>query len=137
MALTEKDVRAYLADATRADNDGMDLYFTPKDIAEAMKRAARAYNSIPPLILFAQGDALPDDTNIFLDATAAQLFISELNKLTRRDIDYDAGGVQAPIERARINHLKNLIDFHTKLFMEAAKPYKVAQNIKRAYRHYR
>lgn len=135
--ITEKDVRAYVADSTVADNDGLPLYFSSEEIADAMKRAARAFNSIPPLILFVTADALPDDTNIFLDATAAQLFTSELNKLTRRDIDYSAGGVQSPIERARINHLKNLIDFHTKLFTEAAKAYKVSQNINRAYRHYR
>ena len=135
--ITEKDVRAYVADSTQADNDGLDLYFSTEEIADAMKRAARMFNSVPPLILSVTADTLPDDTNIFLDATAAQLFTTELNKLTRRDIDYSAGGVQAPIERARINHLKNLIEFHTKLFMEAAKPFKVSQNINRAYRHYR
>lgn len=135
--LTEKDVRAYVADSTVADNDGLPLYFSPAEIAEAMKRAARAFNSIPPLILRVSGDALPDDTNMFLDAAAAQLFTAELNKLTRRDIDYSAGGVQSPIERARINHLKDLIKFHTELFTAAAKAFKMTQNIARAFRHYR
>jgi hypothetical protein len=137
MALTEQDVRNYLIDSTREDNDGLDLHFTTEQIVDAMRRAARAYNSIPPLILKVSGEKLPDDTNIFLDGTAVQLFISEMNNLTRQDIEYSAGGVQSPIARKRIEYLKALIDFHTKLFTEAAKSYKVAKNIERAYRHYR
>lgn len=136
MALTEDDVRGYILDVTKEDNDGLDLHYTTTEIVDAMKRAARSYNSITPMIHYVTADCLPDDTNTFLDATVVQLFITEMNKLTRRDIDYSAGGVQSPIFRKRIDHLKTLIDFHTKLFQESAKSFKVTMNIRRGYRHY-
>ena len=103
MALTEKDVRAFIQDRNAADNSGLDLAFSPEDVKDAMRRAAREYNSVPPLFIgVGNGDCLPDDTNIFLDATAEQLYLSELARLARSDIDYSAGGVVTPIERQLI-----------------------------------
>ena len=133
--LTEQDVRAFIVDRTIADNDGLGLAFKPEDIAEAMKRAAREYNSVPPLIGQVTGTTLPDDTNMFLDATAQQLYLAELANLTRKDIDYTAGGVQTPIERQRIEHLKKLIDLHGTRFTQAASTFKRTLNFRRAYRH--
>lgn len=137
MALTEQDIRDFILDRSVDDNAGLDLSFSSADIAQAMKRAAREYNSIPPVFIQVDDkDHLPSETNMFLDATAEQLYISEKARLTRDDIDYSAGGVVTPIARQRIKHLDDLIKFHGERFQTAAKAQKLTANLRRAYRHY-
>ena len=136
MKLTEQDIREYIQDRSAADNDGMGLSFSTAEIASAMKNAARAYNSIPPLVSFVSPDDLSGDTTIFLDAVAEQLYIAERARLMRQDIDYNAGGVVTPIERKRIEHLGNLIKEHADRFRTAAVAHKRSVNISRGYRHF-
>lgn len=137
MTLTEQDVRDFVQDRDQADNDGLDLSFSPDDIKKAMIRAAREYNSVPPLFIRMEcTGCLPGDTNLFLDATAEQLYISELSRLTRSDIEYNAGGVVTSIDRTRIEHLKGLIKMHAERWRPIAQSQKLAANIRRGYRHF-
>jgi hypothetical protein len=137
MYLTEQDVRDFIQDRNAADNDGMDLSYSPEDLKSAMRRAAREYNSIPPLFIRLDDmDHLPGETNMFLDATAEQLFISEYNRLTRSDIDYTAGGVVTPIDRKRIEYLQQLIKMHGERWRDVAKTHKLQINYARGYRHF-
>jgi hypothetical protein len=109
----------------------------PEDIANAMRSAAREYNSIPPLVGSVTADQLSDETNLFLDAIAEQLYRRELAKLTRKDVDYTAGGVSTNLVTKRITHLENLIKDHNARFVEAARNIKVARNLRSAYRIFR
>jgi len=93
-----------------------------------MERAAREYNSLPPYTSSARADCLPKDTNIFYDAIVQQLYIAEINRLSRNDIDFDAGGVTTSIEAKRIDHLRRLTAEHGERFREAARALKLHQN---------
>ena len=108
--LTVEDVRQFMFDRTIQDNElEMDLSFEDNDILEAMKRAARDANSIPPYSASWTADCLPNDTNIFLYATAEQLYMSGLQRLMRNDTEYTAGGVTGSTSKARIQHYGGLI----------------------------
>ena len=135
--INEEDVRMFVLDRSAADNDlDGDLSFSPEEIAEAMDRAAREYNSIPPLLSNVQGNRLTKQTNVFLDAIAQQLYIASVARLMRNDIDYTAGGVQTNLEAKRISHYEKLIEFHGKRFKEVAQNIKIAQNISNAFVHF-
>ena len=135
--ITADDVRMFIMDRSVDDNDLlMDLAYDDKEISNAMVRAAREYNSIPPLCSFADPDTLDATTNMFLDAIATQLYLSTLNKLMRNDIDYNAGGVTTNIVAKRIGHLKELINLHQGRFTEAASSFKKAVNISQGFFHY-
>lgn len=136
MAISVEDVRSYVLDHTVEDNDlVLDLAFSNEEIEDAMKRAARAYNSIPPLnIARVEWNNLPDDTNIFLDATVEQLYITLLAKLIRNDIDYTAGGVTTNLVAKRISHLREHIKEHRALWQQAAGDLKKTANISMAFR---
>ena len=132
--ITAEDVRNYILDRSQADNSlTMDLHFSDREVADAMMRCARDYNSIPPLIGWVDPEKLPGDTNIFLDGTAKQLCISELSKLCRQDFDYTAGGVTTNIAAKRIEHLKMLIKLFGDQFVTAAAAAKMAINLRSAY----
>lgn len=132
--LTADDVRSFIWDRTAADNEvDMDLVFSEKEILEAMKRAAREYNSVPPFVDAVDAQHLPGDTNMFLDAVAMQLYISRMSKLQRNDIDYDAGGSNVAFERRQIAYLKEMIPFHRDRFLEAAKNRKIHINLRSCF----
>ena len=58
--LTTEDIRHFLLDRDVEDNDlELDVAFSDEEIRDAMKRAARAYNSIPPFVCTAVSNALP------------------------------------------------------------------------------
>jgi len=127
--ITEEDVRNYILDRTLEDNElQLDLTFSPEDISNAMVRAARDYNSLPPFVGGVEASKLPNDTNMFLDGIAAQLYISRLSKLSRNDMDYTAGNVTTNIVQKQIGHLQNLIKMHRDFFREAALAQKVFIN---------
>lgn len=135
--ITINDVRLYILDRQVSDNDlDLDLTFSDAEIEDAMKRAARAYNSIPPFVSTVTWSNLPDDTNIFLDAIAEQLYLSLLAKLTRNDIDYTAGDVQVNLVAKRIDHLKALIKDHKERWETTAKGIKVATNLSMAFANF-
>lgn len=135
--ITEEDVRNFVLDRNIEDNDLLlDLAFSPEEIEDAMKRAAREWNSIPPYVSTADPSKLDASMNLFLDAIAQQLYISELNKLMRNDIDYTAGGVGTNLEQKRISHLRELISFHGDRFRQAARDIKIALNLNQTYMHF-
>lgn len=134
MSLRIADVRAFILDRNVEDNSlEMDLTFSDEEIIDAFKRAAREYNSIPPFVGSVDPAALPDDTNVFLDATAMQLYISRVSRLQRNDVDYTAGDVTVALEKRQIEHLLKMIQFHRERFVEAAKAQKITRNLRRAY----
>ena len=134
MAITAVDVREYILDRNISDNAlDLDLAFSDEEIVSAMKRAAREFNSIPPFVCTVKPDDLSDDTNLFLDGIAAQLYISRMSKLQRSDIDYTAGGVTTNLVSKQIEHLKSGIEFHNARFQEAAKAVKIGINLRQAY----
>jgi len=132
--LTISDIRNYIWDRSAADNQlELDLAFSDAEIRDAMKRAAREYNSVPPFVAGADPATLPTDTNLFLDATAFQLYISRLSRMQRSDIDYTAGGVTVELEKRQIAYMKEMIPFHRDRFLEATKAQKVFLNLRRAF----
>jgi hypothetical protein len=134
VSLTIQNVRDYILDRSVEDNAlELDLAFSDAEVRDAFKRAAREYNSIPPFVGHADPEALPDDTNLFLDATVQQLYISRLSRLQRNDMDYTAGGVTVDLEKRQIAHLKEMVQFHRDRFRETARAVKVSINLRRAY----
>ncbi len=135
--LTTEDVRMFIFDRTIEDNDLLlDLNFSETEIQNAMIRAAREYASIPPYTSTVNPACLPTDTNMFLDATSAQLYLSEMSKLMRNDIDYNSGNVTTNIVAKRIGHLKELFKLHQERFMTAAKQWKLTENINQGFFNY-
>lgn len=132
--LTIDDVRFYLADRTPADNPLLrDLAYSDKEIQFAMKSAARAFNSIPPIRLMAVWNQLPDDTNIFLNGITACLFRTAVARLSRNDIQYSAGNVTTQVRGLHIQHFSRLVEEYQKTFMEAAEAVKVQHNVSLGY----
>ena len=135
--LTSEDIRFFIFDRTIADNDLLgDLNFSEAEIQNAMSRAAREYGSIPPYTSTVHPSCFPGDTNMFLDAVAAQLYLSELNKLMRNDIDYTSGNVTTNLVAKRIAHLKELYKQHQERFTSTAKQWKLTENINGGFFHF-
>lgn len=129
-----EDVRAFILDRSIQDNDLLlDLAFSESEIQDAMIRVAREYNSVPPFVSTVTAETLSSDTNIFLDGIAQQLYLSELAKLMRNDIDYTSGGVETNLVRKRIEHLKYLIQVHGERFRQTATSIKLAINLSAAF----
>ncbi len=132
--LTTEDVRAFILDRTVEDNDLlMDLNFSEVEIQNAMVRAAREYASITPYTSVVNPACLPDATNMFLDCVAAQLYLSEMSKLMRNDIDYNSGNITTNLVAKRIGHLKELYKLHMDRFREVAKQWKLTENINQGF----
>jgi hypothetical protein len=133
--LTVEDVRDYIMDRTLEDNElELDLVFTDEEIRKAMTRAAREYNSLPPLgVSSVTPEFLPNDTNMFLDGTVAQLYMARRAKLARNDVDYQAGNITTNIVQKQIAHLTQMTLQHRELFREAATTHKLAININNAW----
>jgi len=130
--LTTDDVRYFLLDRTAEDNElDMDLSFTDEDIVNAMRRAARETNDVPPYNAQVSGDCLPGDSNIWLHAVAEQLYLAKLSNLMRNDIDYEAGGVTVSVTKARIAHFKELIKLHRTIWEDKLRRFKVGNNVRR------
>ena len=128
--ITVEDVRHFMMDRTTDDNDLLvDLAYSDDEIKQAMVRAARDFNSVPPLVVTANPEYLDAQTNLFLDGIAKHLYMASMSKSMRNDMDYTAGGVSTNIEQKRIEHMKFLIQMHDQRFKEMATTYKVAINI--------
>jgi hypothetical protein len=134
--ITVEDVRLFIQDDEIEANElEMDLSFSDKQILNAMVRAGREYNSIPPIgVGNVDPKRLPSDTNVFLDATAEQLYKSELANKTRKDVDYETGGVSVNIVAKRIKHLTGLISMHRGNWEPIARVIKLTRNINQGYR---
>ncbi len=105
--LTTEDVRDFIRDRMPDDNelDG-DLSFTDAEIEQAMRRAAREYNSVPPFVSSAHWNRLSAHDNMMLYAVAEQLSRSLLANMRRNDFDHTAGGVGVNLVDKRIRHLQ-------------------------------
>jgi len=135
--LTVEEMRMFLLDNSAEDNSlDMDLSFSDDEIAYSMRRAAREYNSTPPFVGRVDPNSLPIDTNLFLHATAEQLYISELARSKRNDMDYTAGGVTVNIEAKRIKHFEGLVAYHREQWKDTATKIKVSANLAKAYRKF-
>lgn len=135
--ITSDDVRMYIFDRSIEDNDLLlDLNFSEEEIANAMVRAAREYASIPPYTSTVNPGCLPADTNMFLDAITAQLYMSEMNKLMRNDIDYTSGNVTTNLVAKRIKHLAELVKMYQERFKLAAKEWKISENVSAGFYHF-
>lgn len=127
--ITVEDIRLFILDRSIEDNDlDKDLSFTEDEIIAAMERAAREYNSVPPYVNGMRADCMPKDTNMMFNATVQQLYIAEVNRLCRNDLDYDAGGVTTNLEAKRIEHLRRLAKEHGEMFVNEATSRKVHLN---------
>ena len=130
--LTDEDIRSYLLDtAVQQTALGLDLRFSDDEIAKARHRAARAFNSIPPIGVGGKPDPerLPGDTNIFLDGVAHQLYLSKLVWLQAQDVDYKAGNADVNLVSAQIKHAEACIKLFGTQFREAAQAMKVTINL--------
>jgi hypothetical protein len=129
--LTIEDVRNLMLDRGPDDNDiSIDLTFSDEEITDAMVRAAREYNSIPPYgVDSISPDYLPMETNLFLYGTAKQLCLSRKAKLMRNDIDYSAGNVQVSPAKKEIQYLDALQKEFRDYFIMEAKQRKVTMNV--------
>lgn len=132
--ITVDDIRLYVLDRTIADNPlSKDLAFSDEEILAAMERAARAYNGLPPYVDCVTAACLQKVDNTFFDAIVQQLYIGEISRMSRNEIDYTAGGVTTNLDAKRIDHLRRMAAEHGELFREAAKAHKVYVNWKNAY----
>lgn len=132
--ITIDDVRMFIMDRSIEDNDLLlDLAYSDEEIQDAMTRAAREYNSVPPMCSFVDATCLDANYNMFLDGIAAQLFVSTISKLSRNDIDYDAGGAGVNIVAKRIKHLSELYKLHQQRFLEAAVSIKRTINLHQGF----
>lgn len=136
MNITEGDVRAYIKDRAEGDNPlfSGDLRFSSEEIAQAMRTAAREYNSLPPLgVSTVSPDRLPGDTNVFLDGITAALLRTALVNEAANDLQVQAGNVTVQVGATQIGHLKTLIPMFDERFRTAATNIKVGINLSHAY----
>lgn len=136
MIITETDVRGYIKDQVSGDNPlfAGDLRFTSEEIKQAMRTAAREYNSLPPIgVSTVNPDFLPGDTNVFLDGTVAALLRTALINETANDLQVQAGNVSVQVGAVQINHLKTLIPMFDERFRTAATNIKVSINLAGAF----
>jgi len=132
--ITVDDIRLYILDRSIEDNPlDKDLSFSDEEILAAMERAARAYNGFPPYVDAVTPDCLPKHDNTFFDAVVQQLYIGEIARISRNDIDYEAGGVSTNLETKRIAHLRRMAAEHGELWRESARQRKVFKNWRDAF----
>lgn len=133
--VTPEEVRHYIEDRTPEDNEAFgDLVFSNDEIQVAMRRAARAYNSVPPLgVNSVTPDCMPDDTEMFFDGVIWKLYSARLAKLFRNDMDFNAGDVDVSPEKKMIVHLGRAAKEAEAAFMIAAADEKGTINIGHGY----
>lgn len=132
--ITERDVRLYMMDRTAADHVVLpDLAWTPEEIHEAMKIAARKYNGLRPRCHTVVANRLPDHYNFFFDAIAASLLEIKVLNASMNDVDYNGGNISASVQGKLIQNLRPLIEMYGKRFMEEATAYKISINLQDAY----
>ncbi len=109
--VTVEGIRFWIMDRTPSDNplEG-DLMFTDAEILQAMTHAAREYNSLPPLVHCVDPYCLPDDTNIFFEATAEMLYKMTLHKLRRNAFEYAGGSVKVNEDTVKIDGIQKMLD---------------------------
>ena len=131
--LCTEDVRYFMFDRKASDNPlDLDLAFSDKDIAMAMRFTALRYNAIPPHVIYVHPDRLPF-AETMLNGIAYFLYNGKLQQLMRNDVDYSAGNMTIDINKRRIATLENLVPMYKKQFEEQAKVEKVTININNGF----
>jgi len=133
--VTPDEVRHYIEDRNAEDNDfDNDLSFSNEEIQVAMRRAARAYNSILPLgVDVVTPDKMPDVTEMFFDGVIWKLYSARLARLGRNDFDFNAGDVDVSPETKRIAFFGREAKAAEERFKEAAQDVKGTINISSGY----
>lgn len=108
--ITVDKMRFWVADRSPSDNLLLgDLEFSDSELVAGMEHAAREFNSIPPVSWQVNPRRLPDDTNLFYEATAEMLYKQRLHSLLRNNFKYQAGNVAVDDVGLKIEGLKELI----------------------------
>ncbi len=132
--ITIADVREEMLDRQAADHLVLaDLAFTDPDIEWAMKACARKFNSIRPIGISIAWDAMPMDTNVFLDGVAWALLRRWLRNVSMNEVDYSAGGVQASVQGSLLRNLSQMVAKLEQEFLAAATDLKVSANLDDAW----
>jgi hypothetical protein len=132
--ITEQDIREEMRDRSAADHLVLpDIAFTSEDIAHAMRKAARRFNSIRPYVISVEAHKLPDRDNIFFDGIAWALLEGWLLNAGINDLDYTAGNVQASVQGKLVGNLEKLATKYEKRFVEDATALKISTNLVAAY----
>lgn len=133
--VTPEEVRHYIEDRQAADNEfDNDLSFSNDEIQVAMRRAARAYNSVLPLgVDVVTSERMSDVTEMFFDGVIWKLYSARLARLGRNDFDFDAGDVNVSPETKRIAFFGREAKQAEDRFMKAAEDVKGTINISSGY----
>jgi hypothetical protein len=132
--ITVADVREEMLDRAAEDHLVLaDLAFTDEDIEWAMKKCARKFNSVKPLITSAEWDKLPLNSSVFFDGIAWALCRRWHLNVSMNDYDYSAGGVSANVQGSLLRNLEKLREKLEQEFVQYATDLKVAMNLEGAY----
>jgi hypothetical protein len=132
--ITEQDVREEMRDRSASDHIVLpDVAFTSEDIAYAMRKVARRFNSIRPFVLTVEATRLPDFNNVFFDGIAWALLEGMRLNASMNDMDYSAGNVQSSVQGKLVSNLDKLVPMYERRFLEDATSMKLAANLEDAY----
>ena len=128
--ITEQDVREEMRDRSAADHLVLpDVAFTSEDIAYAMRKVARRFNSIRPFVISVEAHKLPDRNSVFFDGIAWALLEVMLLNTGMNDMDYSAGNVSANVQGKLATNLEKLVAKYEKRFVEDATTWKISTNL--------
>ena len=131
-----EEVRLFIMDRAVEDNviDLVANYFSDEEIVAAMNRAAQHFNEIPPFIsnLSVTNDTLPYKIYL-LNGVAYYLYLSKLQKLSKEDLKYNAGGLAVDLVAQRMSHFQNYLKLFKEDFIQGASADKVATNYGSAF----
>jgi hypothetical protein len=128
--ITEADVREEMRDRTAADHLVLpDIAFSSEDIAHAMRKTARRFNSIRPYVMSVEAAKLPDHNNIFFDGIAWALLEGFNLNASMNDMDYTAGNVQASVQGKLVGNTDKLTTKYERRFVEDATAMKISTNL--------
>lgn len=135
-AIDFEEIRLFVLDRAVEDNS-IDLvanYFSDEELLAAMKRTAQAFNEIQPYVyeIAVKANKLPYKTYL-LNGIAYYLYLSKLQKLSKEDLSYNAGGMQVELISRRIKHFQSNLQLFKDDFMQGAQSEKIAQNYNGAW----
>lgn len=106
--LTIETVRNELQDRTPMDNSiELDEFWKDEEIIHAMERVASVYNGMPPMgVDVVRPDALPADTEVFLDGVLWNLYRQGIHKLNRNIMGWQTGNTQVDLYKERLTAFK-------------------------------
>lgn len=129
--LSVEDVRLFLVDRGIHDNRNnplnADLEFTDTEIDASMQRAAREYNSVPPIDMQINPGRLPNNDNMFLYGVVAQLLASRIMQLGKELINYAEGSGSISPVQDRLQFYQAKKDEFTEHFMTLAAQQKLTR----------